>query len=117
MWRLLDCVVAFARRGRGTPFPLDPPRHLVASGLYRFVRNPMYVAVLNIVLGEAVVFSSGELVVYWFPVLAGFHLFVVLYEEPTLRKQFGREYGSYCRRVPRWVPTRHLFRAAAPVPG
>ncbi len=100
----LSCVVDFARRGRGTPFPLDPPKTLVETGLYRYVRTPMYVAVLNVVLGEAVVFSSGELIGYWFSVLLGFHLFVVLYEEPTLRRTFGSEYEAYCLRVPRWVP-------------
>ncbi len=113
----LHCVVAFARRGRGTPFPLDPPRKLVQSGLYQYVRNPMYVAILTIVLGEAAVFGSGELVVYWFSVLASFHLFVVLYEEPTLRKLFGREYETYRRRVPRWVPTGHRLPAAATASG
>ena len=103
---LLTCVVDFARRGRGTPFPLDPPRHLVVGGLYQYVRNPMYVAILNIVLGESVVFRSGELIVYWFSVLLGFHLFVVLYEEPTLRKTFGSAYDAYAARVRRWIPNR-----------
>ena len=102
----LACVVDFGRRGRGTPFPLDPPSELVVTGLYRFVRNPMYVAVLNVVLGEAVVFSSGELIGYWVSVLLGFHLFVVLYEEPTLRRTFGPAYTVYVARVPRWVPNR-----------
>lgn len=106
----LSCVVDFARRGNGTPFPLDPPRKLVENGLYRYVRNPMYVAVLNIVLGEVVVTGSGELIVYWFSVLAGFHLFVAFYEEPTLRKVFGGEYEAYCHRVPRWVPNRLRLR-------
>ncbi len=100
----LVCVIDFARSGRGTPFPLDPPKDLVVSGLYRHVRNPMYIAVLCVVLGEAVVFRSGELAVYWVSVLAGFHLFVVLYEEPTLRKTFGAAYEEYARRVPRWIP-------------
>ncbi len=113
----VHCVVAFARRGQGTPFPLDPPKRLVVSGLYGYVRNPMYVAVLNIVLGESVVFRSGELVVYWFSVLLGFHLFVVLYEEPTLGKLFGREYETYRRRVPRWLPTQRRLPAAAPASG
>ncbi len=102
----LICVVDFARSGRGTPFPLDPPKELVVSGLYRHVRNPMYIAVQIVVLGEAVVFRSGELAVYWLSVLAGFHLFVVLYEEPTLRRRFGSAYEEYARRVPRWLPTR-----------
>ncbi len=99
----LSCVVDFARKGRGTPFPLDPPKTLVVTGLYRWVRNPMYVAVLNVVLGEAALFRSGELIGYWFSVLFGFHLFVVLYEEPALRRTFGEEYEAYCRNVPRWL--------------
>jgi protein-S-isoprenylcysteine O-methyltransferase Ste14 len=102
----LACVVDFARSGRGTPFPLDPPKELVVSGLYRHVRNPMYIAVLNVVLGEMIVFRSGEMAVYWLSVFAGFHLFVVLYEEPTLRRKFGPTYEEYVRSVPRWVPRR-----------
>ncbi len=109
----LACVVDFARKGRGTPFPLDPPRSLVVSGLYRWVRNPMYVGVLNVVLGEAAVFGSGELIGYWFSVLFGFHLFVVLVEEPTLRRTFGAAYEAYCASVPRWVPNR--LRLSFPV--
>jgi len=103
---LLVCVADFARKGRGTPFPLDPPTTLVMTGLYWWVRNPMYVAVLNVVLGEAAVFRSGELIGYWFSVLLGFHLFVVLFEEPTLRRTFGPAYEAYCAAVPRWVPNR-----------
>jgi protein-S-isoprenylcysteine O-methyltransferase Ste14 len=99
----LVCVVDFARKGLGTPFPLDPPKRLVATGLYRWVRNPMFLAILNVVLGEAAVFGSGELLVYWLSVLAGFHLFVVLYEEPALRRTFGDEYDAYCRNVPCWL--------------
>ena len=99
----LFCVVDFARKGLGTPFPLDPPKRLVATGLYRWVRNPMYVAVLNVVLGEAAVFGSGELLTYWLSVVVGFHLFVVLYEEPALRRKFGEEYETYCRNIPRWL--------------
>ena len=103
---LLVCVVDFARRGRGTPLPFDPPTALVETGLYRYVRNPMYVAVLNVILGEAAVFGSAELIGYWFSALFGFHLFVVLYEEPTLRRTFGAGYEAYCARVPRWVPNQ-----------
>jgi len=110
----LACVVDFARKGRGTPFPLDPPTALVVTGLYRWVRNPMYVAVLNVVLGEAAVFRSGELIAYWLSVLAGFHLFVVLYEEPALRKRFGDEYETYCRHVPRWLLRWPEVRQAEP---
>jgi len=100
----LWCVWDFAAVGRGTPFPLDAPRVFVARGPYRYVRNPMYLAVVSVVLGEAMVFESARLVVYALLVWVISHLFVILYEEPTLRGRFGPEYEEYCRRVPRWIP-------------
>jgi protein-S-isoprenylcysteine O-methyltransferase Ste14 len=118
----LACVIDFARSGRGTPFPLDPPKELVVSGLYRYVRNPMYIAILAVVLGEIIVYLSGEMAAYWLSVLAGFHLFVVLYEEPTLRRRFGVAYEEYARSVPRWLPRqtagpRTRGRSSLPRPG
>lgn len=98
------CTLDFLRRGRGTPNPLDPPRLLVARGPYRYVRNPMYVAVVFMLLGEAAVFRSVALAVYSALVLACFHLFVVFYEEPSLSKRFGASYETYMREVPRWLP-------------
>jgi protein-S-isoprenylcysteine O-methyltransferase Ste14 len=98
------CIVEFARRGRGTLSPADPPRRLVASGLYRFVRNPMYLAVTAILLGEALAKQSMPVAVYWAAWFAVVNLFVIGYEEPALRRQFGREYEEYARRVGRWVP-------------
>ncbi len=103
---LLRCVWEFARRGRGTLAPIDPPRELVVSGLYRYVRNPMYVGVLLILLGEAVLFASRALLVYAALFAAIVHLFVVLYEEPALSAQFGNSYARYRRAVRRWVPGR-----------
>jgi len=100
----LACILGFARHGRGTPAPIDPPRTLVARGPYRFSRNPMYIAVITVILGEAALFASGRLLVYGLVVFTGFHLFVVLYEEPTLRRLFGPAYGTYCTEVPRWLP-------------
>ena len=100
----LACIRGFARLGRGTPAPIDPPRTLVVSGPYRFTRNPMYIAVHTVILGEAMLFASGRLLVYGLAVLAAFHLFVVLYEEPTLRRLFGPAYETYCAEVPRWLP-------------
>ena len=97
------CTRDFISRGRGTPNPLDPPKFLVAGGPYRLTRNPMYVSVGLILVGEAIVFRSSALAVYLCIVMIGFHLFVVLYEEPTLRALFGSTYEEYCKRVPRWI--------------
>lgn len=98
------CVVEFARRGHGTPAPWDAPRRFVASGPYRFVRNPMYLAGASVVLGEAIAFGSVPLFIYLVVLIAVWHLFVVLYEEPTLARQFGPDYAAYRSRVGRWVP-------------
>jgi protein-S-isoprenylcysteine O-methyltransferase Ste14 len=97
------CTRDFITRGRGTPNPLDPPKFLVAAGPYRFTRNPMYVSVGLILVGEAIAFRSSALAVYLCIVMIGFHVFVVLYEEPTLRGLFGSSYEEYCKRVPRWI--------------
>lgn len=98
------CIFEFARSGRGTLSPADPPRHLVVRGLYRYVRNPMYLAVTTIVLGEWLLTRSPALALYWAGWFACVNLFVMGYEEPTLRDQFGESYEEYARRVPRWVP-------------
>ncbi len=90
--------------GRGTPAPFDAPKELVATGLHRWVRNPMYMGVLAVVAGESLWFGSAALAVYAALLGVGFHLFVVLYEEPTLRRTFGASYELYCRSVPRWIP-------------
>jgi protein-S-isoprenylcysteine O-methyltransferase Ste14 len=91
-------------RGRGTPNPADPPRALVIDGLYRFVRNPMYVALVVSILGQAAVYRSRSVV--WYPAIVAiaFHLRVVAYEEPKLAELFGESYADYRRRVPRWIP-------------
>ena len=98
------CAWDFTFAGHGSPLPLDAPRKLVVRGLYRFVRNPMYVSVSCVVLGQVVIFASRNLLMYALFVMPMFHLFVLLYEEPTLREKFGEEYDAYCRRVPRWLP-------------
>lgn len=100
----LWCTKDFAVKGRGTPAPIDAPKQLVVNGLYRFVRNPMYVGILLLLLGEIVLFATTTLLFYAAVVFLGFHLFVLLYEEPTLRRLFGAEYVQYCTRVPRWLP-------------
>jgi len=94
---------AFAQAG-GTPAPLDPPKRLVVHGLYRVMRNPMYVGVGSVVLAEAIGFRSAALAVYLIIWALCVHLFVLFYEEPTLRRKFGASYEDYCRRVPRWLP-------------
>ena len=100
---LFQCIWDFARVGRGTLAPVDPPKELVVQGLYRNVRNPMYLGVLILLLGEAMLFESVALLEYaiaWFVVI---HLVVVLYEEPALRRRFGESYEDYCRSVRRWL--------------
>jgi protein-S-isoprenylcysteine O-methyltransferase Ste14 len=107
------CVFEFARSGRGTLSPVDAPRHLVVRGLYRYVRNPMYLAVTMVVLGEALVAGSVRLLVYWAIWFLGANLFVIGYEEPTLRKRFGASYEEYMRHIGRWMPSlreRRYFR-------
>jgi protein-S-isoprenylcysteine O-methyltransferase Ste14 len=98
------CIFEFARSGRGTLSPADPPRRLVIRGLYRYVRNPMYLSVSTIVLGEVLVTRSAALTIYWAVWFLCVNVFVIGYEEPTLRRQFGRSYDEYCRRVGRWIP-------------
>ena len=101
---LLDSFARFALQGLGTPAPVAPPQHLVVSGLYRYVRNPMYVAVLALIFGQGLLFGSVRVLEYGLAVWLGFYLFVLLYEEPTLRAKFGAEYEQYCARVRRWLP-------------
>jgi protein-S-isoprenylcysteine O-methyltransferase Ste14 len=103
---LIACVWEFAHRGRGTLSPLDPPRELVVHGLYRYVRNPMYLGVTGILLGEAIAVRSVDLVIYWAVFISLAALFVIGYEEPHLRRQFGASYDAYTARVGRWFPRR-----------
>lgn len=105
---LAACIVEFARSGRGTLSPVDPPRQLVVRGVYQYVRNPMYLSVTAIVLGEALLTQSRALAVYcaiWF---LGVNVFVFGYEEPTLRRLFGASYDEYTRKVGRWIPRFRL---------
>jgi protein-S-isoprenylcysteine O-methyltransferase Ste14 len=104
----LWCAWDFAVKGLGTPAPVDAPRLLVVKGLYRFTRNPMYVGVSAMIMGQAVYYGSFSIVVYLLAIVVAFNLFVRFYEEPTLRRLFGEQYDDYCRKVPRW-----LFRAKA----
>ena len=94
----------FLAQGRGTPAPIDPPKELVIVGFYRYVRNPMYVGVLAVIIGHFLWFGYWNLLIYAMIVFVGFHLFVTLYEEPTLKRTFGTAYEDYLRNVPRWIP-------------
>ena len=101
---VLDSFARFALQGLGTPAPILPTSHLVVSGLYQYVRNPMYVGVLGIILGQGLLFGDGRLFAYGGLLWLGVHVFVVGYEEPTLRRSFGTEYEAFRRNVPRWIP-------------
>jgi protein-S-isoprenylcysteine O-methyltransferase Ste14 len=103
---IIWCFIDFVRRDHGTPAPYDPPRRLVVQGLYRHVRNPQYIGVLLVALGEAL--YSGSLILLGYAVFlaVGYQLFVRFYEEPTLKRTFGEEYVHYTEAVPRWLPKR-----------
>lgn len=101
---LLDSFLRFAIEGLGTPAPIAPTKTLVVRGFYRYVRNPMYLALIAIVIGQALLFGSLGLVAYALIIGIVTHAFVVLYEEPTLRKTYGKQYEIYCTRVSRWLP-------------
>lgn len=101
---LLDTFARFALQGRGTPAPVAPPERLVSSGPYRYVRNPMYLAVLAVVAGQALLLASRPLLLYAALLGLGFHLFVIGYEEPALRRRYGAEYEAYCAVTRRWLP-------------
>lgn len=109
---VLESFARFALKGRGTPAPPMPTEHLVVTGLYRYVRNPMYVGVLATILGQGLLLGSGSVLVYAAVVALGFHLFVLAYEEPTLRRTFAAEYAAYCAAVPRWWPRLRPWRGS-----
>ena len=98
------CVWDFATFGRGTPAPIDAPKKLVVRGLYGYTRNPMYVGVLTVILGQATLFRTANLVLYALVVGACFHLFIILYEERHLAGEFGSQYEAYRSQVARWLP-------------
>jgi len=108
---LVDSFARFALQGQGTPAPITPTQSLVVTGLYRHVRNPMYMAVVSVILGQALLLGDRRLVVYgalfWFIC----HLFVVAYEEPTLERMFGDSYRAFRANVPRWIPRMTPWQA------
>jgi protein-S-isoprenylcysteine O-methyltransferase Ste14 len=104
-WGMIIWVsTAFVRLGKGTPIPIEPPRHLVISGLYRYMRNPMYTGALIIILAEALYFRATSLVFYAIGLGVLFQTFLIIFEEPQLKRRFGMEYKQYLETVPRWIP-------------
>lgn len=101
---LLEAFARFAFEGLGTPAPVLPPQRLVVRGPYRYVRNPMYVAVLAVIMGQALLLGNVSVFLYACAAWLAMHAFVLFYEEPKLRKSFGEEYTDFCKHIPRWVP-------------
>ena len=111
---LLDSFLRFAVQGVGTPARVFPTRHLVVTGLYHYVRNPMYVALVSTILGQGLILGNVALLEYGGLVWVLFHVFVLAYEEPTLRASFGSEYKLFCTEVPRWIPRFTPWRGHLP---
>jgi len=109
---LADSFARFAWQGLGTPAPIAPTASLVVTGLYRYVRNPMYVAVVAVILGQGLLFGDWRLVWYGALFWLACHAFVVTYEEPTLERTFGAEYQAFRSNVPRWIPRLRPWQRA-----
>ena len=101
---LIWCFWDFVQKGKGTPAPIEPPKELVVTGLYNYVRNPMYVGVLLVIIGHFWWFGFWNLLIYALFVFLAFSAFVIFYEEPNLKQRFGAAYEAYLKRVPRWIP-------------
>jgi len=111
---VFDSFRRFVWEGYGTPAPLLPPEFLVVTGLYRYVRNPMYVSLLLVLIGEGLLFASLGIFLYAACAWLATHLFVCFYEEPKLRRTFGQSYADYCVHVPRWLPRLTPWRSSRP---
>jgi protein-S-isoprenylcysteine O-methyltransferase Ste14 len=109
---VVESFCRFALKGLGTPAPIAPTTHLVVSGLYRYVRNPMYLGVLAVVLGQALVLGRVVLLPYAVLLWAAFFAFVVLHEEPALENRFGASYTEYRAHVRRWLPRLTAWQGA-----
>ncbi|HEY45068.1 MAG TPA: isoprenylcysteine carboxylmethyltransferase family protein, partial [Anaerolineae bacterium] len=101
---ILWCYWIFNSIGKGTPWPFDPPKRLVVTGLYRYVRNPMEGSYLLVLFGEVLLFESSALVLYLVSNVLFLYMRQVVVEEPNLRRRFGQPYEQYCKSVPRWIP-------------
>ena len=110
---LLDSFARFAINGLGTPAPVFPARHLVTTGLYRYVRNPMYLAVVALIAGQGLLLGNTGLLDYGVIVWLAFHLFVIRYEEPMLQATFGPEYEAFRSGVSRWLPRLRPWRGVS----
>src|SRR6476659_3997789 len=108
---LIDSFARFALQGLGTPAPIAPPQNLVVTGLYRYVRNPMYVAVVAVIQGQGILFGDRRLLIYGGFMWLAFHAFVLAYEEPVLAESFGAQYEDFRANVPRWIPRLTPWRA------
>ena len=111
---LLDSFARFALQGRGTPAPIYPTATLVVSGTYRYVRNPMYLAVAALIAGQGLLIGSLPLLIYALAFGVVTHLFVLIYEEPTLRSTYGAQYEAYAAEVHRWLPRLTPWRSEVP---
>jgi len=109
---LLDSFARFALQGFGTLAPLYPTDRLIVTGLYRYMRNPMYIGVAAVIWGQALLLGNAWLVVYGAVVWLAFHLFVIVYEEPTLQRSYGAQYREYCAHVQRWLPRLKPYSTA-----
>jgi protein-S-isoprenylcysteine O-methyltransferase Ste14 len=101
---VVDSFARFALEGLGTPAPIAPPQKLVVTGLYRYVRNPIYISVVAVIFGQALLFGDARLLWYGALLWLFFHVWAVMIEEPTLKQTFGTEYESFRTNVPRWIP-------------
>jgi protein-S-isoprenylcysteine O-methyltransferase Ste14 len=109
-WIIVWCSVDMVRKGRGTPAHMDPPKQLIINGLYRYVRNPIYLGALMFHFGYILWFGSGWMIVYFLFFVLVYQILIVWVEEPILRHMFGEQYQAYCRQVPRWIPNLKSFR-------
>src|SRR5262245_53863965 len=109
---LVDSFARFALQGLGTPAPIAPTQNLVVTGLYRYVRNPIYIAVVAVILGQGILFGDWRLLIYGGLMWLAFHAFVLAYEEPVLAESFGAQYEDFRANVPRWIPRLTPWRAA-----
>ena len=109
---LVDSFARFALQGLGTPAPIAPTQNLVVTGLYRYVRNPIYIAVVAVILGQAILFGDWRLMIYGGLMWLAFHAFVLAYEEPVLAETFGAQYEEFRANVPRWIPRLSPWRTA-----
>jgi protein-S-isoprenylcysteine O-methyltransferase Ste14 len=113
---LVACFIRFAWHGRGTPAPIAPPTRLMVGGLYRYVRNPMYVALMAMLVGQAMIFASLAVLIYAAAIFLAFHVWTVTFEEPQMRGLFPEDYAAYSAAVPRWIPRLTPWRGPGEKP-